>query len=58
MKLNTPILTGLIESGQIKIIQGQVIGYASDGLAVSLGTEHDLDAVERYLIEYPTPNHW
>jgi len=60
----TPILDALIEAGHVRIVAEMIIGTASDGTEVSLGSTFPLRGVpgkayaEAYLTDFPTPESW
>ncbi len=51
-------LQELIDSGDIKVVDGSYIGIDRDGQEVSIGGDWDDAAAERYLADCPTPADW
>ena len=58
----TPILDKLIVQGHIALKGTDIVGMASDGVVVTLGSTDDflggVEQVEIYLREHPTPADW
>lgn len=55
---DTPILDGLIASGDVRIERTSFIGIAHDGVEVSLGIIYNPLCAENYLRDHPTPKDW
>ena len=52
-------LTRLIAEGHATIDpHGHIIGTATDGTKVTLGTTHNRPATLAYLTDHPTPDTW
>lgn len=59
----TPVLNGLIASGDIVVVDGEYVGRATDEetgtiVPVSIGYDHAPVLAELYLIDHSTPESW
>lgn len=54
----TPNLTARLADHTIVNIGEWYVGRCADGVEVLLGPVGDEARIERYLADYPTPNHW
>lgn len=56
---SAPILVDLLTRGVLRVeSDGAIVGEASDGVTVYLGSEHEIAITERYLRAHPTPDTW
>jgi hypothetical protein len=54
-----PILVDLLTRGLLRVeSDGAIIGEASDGVTVCVGSEHEIASTESYLKAHPTPDTW
>ncbi len=54
-----PILADRLEDGTVVVNNlGDLIGTASDGVEVSLGSIYSPTSTELYLNDFPTPSDW
>jgi len=51
-------LARLIAAGTVWIEDSAIVGRASDGIAVQIGTVDTMEATERYLADHPNPSDW
>jgi hypothetical protein len=51
-----PILWKLFTTGVVRLIDRELVGVASDGQEVNLGS--DANSAERYLKSHPNPTDW